>query len=81
MSRLSDKFAKSETVRREGKNKARSNVHTSRLEIEVADREKQSSGSDRGNIGQERRRMRSGSLSEKYSYDEQELTVEFPNAN
>ena len=68
---LSDKFGKCE----------RSNVHTSRLEIAVGDGEKQGPGCDRAERGKERRRITSGTLSEKYSYDEQELTVEFPTAN
>ena len=85
---LSEKFANSESAG--GKNKAISNVHTSSLEIEIADRTKQNVGSLRGKPGRERRRMRSGcsSLSEKYSpklsrsYNndpKQDLIVELPN--
>ena len=74
---LSDKFGLCEREKQAG----RSNVHTSRLEIEVGDGEKQGPGCDRAERGKERRRITSGTLSEKYSYDEQELTVEFPTAN
>ena len=82
-SRLSDKFGKSESVPTQRK------VHTATLEIDVKDRKTTSSGSHIGNPGKERRRITSGTLSEKYSpnssrsyiNDESDLIVDFPMSN